>query len=332
MRFLTRLLFLIGALRAGRPAASQSDGERDVDPREREIVSTPRAEWALVVLLIGAGLLAGAFAVLIAAWPNTQILGGTLGGAFLLLAAALILAGKRVVPQEVAVEERTIPAGGRARDEARELVTDGVEGVTRRKLIVAAAGVTGCGLLGAAALPITAWGPSAAQRIDSSPWRAGSVVVDERGEHITADDIELGSWLTGFPEGASVEDIGSPVVIVRVDPTTLDLPAGREGWAPEGLLAYSKICTHAGCAVSMYRYPLFKPQAPGPYAPGPALVCPCHFSTFDVQRGAPVVFGPAGRPLPQLPLRIGPGRRLEAAGPMSGSVGPAWWGVKRPLT
>ena len=56
-------------------------------------------------------------------------------------------------------------------------------------------------------------------------------------------------------------------------------------------------------------------------------MCPCHYSTFDPARGAAVEFGPAGRPLPQLPLAIGPGRKLLAAGPLSGPVGPAWWGV-----
>ncbi|MEA2154116.1 MAG: ubiquinol-cytochrome c reductase iron-sulfur subunit, partial [Solirubrobacteraceae bacterium] len=94
-------------------------------------------------------------------------------------------------------------------------------------------------------------------------------------------------------------------------------------WAPEGLLAYSKICTHAGCAVSLFRHPLNEDTS-GP----PALVCPCHYSTFDVRRAAKVTLGPAGRPLPQLPLRVQAGR-LVAAGPLSGSVGPAWWGTDR---
>ena len=66
-----------------------------------------------------------------------------------------------------------------------------------------------------------------------------------------------------------------------------------------------------------------------PTSDAPALVCPCHYSTFDVRRAAKVTLGPAGRPLPQLPLRIDERRRLVAGGPLSGSVGPAWWGTKR---
>ena len=64
----------------------------------------------------------------------------------------------------------------------------------------------------------------------------------------------------------------------------------RERWAPEGIVAYSKICTHAGCAISLYRAPLFQPTEPKP-----ALVCPCHYSTFDPADGGTVTFGPAGR-------------------------------------
>jgi len=134
--------------------------------------------------------------------------------------------------------------------------------------------------------------------------------------------VDEGSFVTAFPEHADKEDLGSPIVVVRVDPSTLNLPAQRRTWAPEGILAYSKICTHAACAISLYRSPL----SPSTQARGPALVCPCHYSTFDVLNGGGVEFGPAGRPLPQLPLSIDARGALRAAGPMSGPVGPSWWG------
>jgi ubiquinol-cytochrome c reductase iron-sulfur subunit len=88
-------------------------------------------------------------------------------------------------------------------------------------------------------------------------------------------------------------------------------------------VAYSKSCTHAGCAVSIPRSPLYPPRAPRP-----ALVCPCHYSTFDPAKGADVIFGPAGRALPQLPLSIDPAGNLMAAGELSGDVGPAWRGTR----
>ena len=84
-----------------------------------------------------------------------------------------------------------------------------------------------------------------------------------------------------------------------------------------------RICTHAGCAVALYREPAF-PEA----EPKPAFVCPCHYSTFDPAAGGAVLFGPAGRPLPQLPLGVDGFGYLVAAGPMSGPVGPSWWGVR----
>jgi ubiquinol-cytochrome c reductase iron-sulfur subunit len=114
------------------------------------------------------------------------------------------------------------------------------------------------------------------------------------------------------------------VVVVRVDPRTLRLPRGRRGWAPMGILAFSQICTHAGCAVTLFRYPVDERLSEGP-----ALVCPCHYSTFDVRQAAKPVFGPAARPLAQLPLAVAADGTLVAAGPLSGSVGPAWWSVKR---
>ena len=147
--------------------------------------------------------------------------------------------------------------------------------------------------------------------------------MDERGRPLRAGDIEQGSFYTAFPEGADRELIGSPLVVVRLEPSALHLPAGRNGWAPDGILAFSKICTHAGCAIALYRKPTFPAVEPGP-----ALVCPCHYSTFDPAAGGTVLFGPAGRPLPQLPLLVDASDHLRAAGNFSGPVGPSWWGVR----
>jgi ubiquinol-cytochrome c reductase iron-sulfur subunit len=112
-------------------------------------------------------------------------------------------------------------------------------------------------------------------------------------------------------------------VVVRLPTAQLRLPDDRRGWAPKGIVAYSKICTHAGCAIALYRKPTFPPVEPRP-----ALVCPCHYSTFDPARAGKVLFGPAGRALPQLPLFVDPAGDLRAAGNFSGPVGPSWWGVR----
>src|SRR5204863_6030943 len=128
-----------------------------------------------------------------------------------------------------------------------------------------------------------------------------------------ADEVEQGTFYTAFPEGADKEELGSPVVVVRREPAQI---REHRAWAPEGIVAYSKICTHAGCAIALYRKPTF-PEV----QPRPALICPCHYSTFDPADGGSVLFGPAGRDLPQLPLEIDEMGELRAGGNFSGPVG-----------
>jgi ubiquinol-cytochrome c reductase iron-sulfur subunit len=294
------------------------------DPSEREARPRPRAELLVAGACAAAGALGVAFAVLFVVDPDTQLLGAGLGASLAALAVAFIVAARAVVPQETAVEERPELVREEEEQAVDETVRESGEGVTRRRLLGAAAGVAGAGLGAAFVVPVSALGPNVADRINHTPWRRGRRLVHQDGRPILADEVEVKTMLTAFPVGADPRQLGSPVVLVRVPVAELDLPAGRRDWAPEGILAYSKICTHAGCAVALYRAPLYEPTSRPP-----ALVCPCHYSTFDVRRGAQVTFGPAGRPLPQLPLMIAPDRSLRAAGGFSGSIGPAWWSVRR---
>jgi ubiquinol-cytochrome c reductase iron-sulfur subunit len=314
-------------LRRGKPAPPPP--ESALDPRERSLPRSARAELLVAALLALGGVVGGAFAVVYLLDPanETQWLGLALGGALALVAAALIVAGKAVVPQEVAVEERSQLVHERQEAEVAELAAQGGEGVTRRKLLGGAAGVAGVGLGAALVAPAASLGPNVSQRIDDTPWRRGVRVVDERGRRLTAEDVPAGTFVTAFPEGASLRDLAAPIVLVRLPPGAIHLPDGRDpaAWAPEGIVAYSKICTHAGCAIALYRYPSFRATQPRP-----ALVCPCHYSTFDPARGADVISGPAGRPLPQLPLAIDPAtRELRANGGYSASIGPSWLNANR---
>jgi quinol---cytochrome c reductase iron-sulfur subunit len=324
MKLLWRALVAAVVLLFGRGRRAERPEEPPPEPSHREVHPSRSAENLVISLLVGVACLALAFVVLYAVDDDTQLLGLGLGLAFALLAAAAIVAAKRLVPQETAVEERPQLERPGEEDEVVALVDQGAEGVSRRKLIGLAAGAA-CASLGAAiAVPAASLGPDVGNIIRETPWRRGRRVVDEHGRPISADAVETKAFLTGFPEGADPRELGSPIVIVRLPPETLQPPAGRESWAPEGILAYSKICTHAACAISLYRAPLYEPTAPGP-----ALVCPCHYSTFDVRRGAAVVFGPAGRPLPQLPLAIDAQRHLIATGGFSGPPGPSWLSVRR---
>jgi ubiquinol-cytochrome c reductase iron-sulfur subunit len=327
VRLLERLALAGGALRGllkrTPPEAEEERALEEIDPRERRVPHDPRAELAVAALLVVGGLLAAAFGVLVVVHPQTQLLGGLLGGGLACLGIALGVASQRLVVQEVDVSERHPPVP----EEDAALVTElrrGGEGITRRRVLVGAAGVACCGLAGAAALPVTALGPGLGDRPDRTPWRRGRRLVDPRtGEPISADDLVVGASQSAMPEGASLQDLGAPIIVVRVAPGELDLPPERRTWAPEGFMAYSQICTHAACAVTLFRYPVDRETSKGP-----ALVCPCHYSTFDVLRAADPVFGPAVRALPQLPLSIAPDRTLVAAGPLSGSVGPSYWSVK----
>jgi ubiquinol-cytochrome c reductase iron-sulfur subunit len=286
-----------------------------------------RAELSVALLLLAAAACAVVFVVAYALdWANlTQWLGLSLGASLGFVATALIVAAKRLV----VVEERTEsypPEGGAAEEQERvvRIVAESGEGITRKRLLFGAAGAA-AGALGAALLaPAASLGPALdTGSLYGSPWRRGRRLVDETGEPMRAEEIETGTFYTAYPEDAEREEIAAPLAVVRLEPDQIALPPERVGWAPGGILAFSKICTHAGCAVSLYRHPKFEPTQPRP-----ALVCPCHYSTFDPADGGGVIFGPAGRALPQLPLQVDEQGELCAAGNFSAPVGPSFWGVR----
>jgi ubiquinol-cytochrome c reductase iron-sulfur subunit len=255
---------------------------------------------------------------------DTQLLGLAIGLSLLFLAAALVLIGRRLLPDEE-LQEPYPPVGHPLEEElVAQIIDEGVDGITRRRLL--RLGLLGAGgtIALAAITPALSFGP--ALRIGSllrTPWRRGRRLVDEDDRPLRAGDIEEGTFYTAFPEGADKEDAGSPVVVVRVPRGSLALPGDLAGFDVDGIVAYSAICTHAGCAISMYRVPTFRPTEPRP-----ALVCPCHYSTFDPATGGSVLFGPAGRPLPMLPLRVDGKGYLRAEGNFDEPVGPSWWGVR----
>jgi quinol---cytochrome c reductase iron-sulfur subunit len=287
----------------------------------------PGAELALIGLLLAVALGAAGFIAVYAlndVGHRTQLLGLTLGLSFVALAAAFTVIAKRLVVTEEIAEDYPPDEHPASEGEIAQLVEESGERFTRRRL-VAAAGIGAAGALGAALIvPVAGLGPvfDLASFV-STPWARGRRLVDASGRPLLAGEIEEADFYTAYPEGTDREQLAAPLVVVRLPVSQLRLPAVRAGWAPGGIVAYSKICTHAACAISLYRTPTF-PEV----EPGPALVCPCHYSTFDPATGGTVLFGPAGRPLPQLPLEVGPGGELRAAGNFSGPVGPAWWGVR----
>jgi ubiquinol-cytochrome c reductase iron-sulfur subunit len=325
------LVALRAAFRAVRgrtppPAApeSESESESDIDPRKRVVPSSRRAEGAVAATLVVAAIFALGFTVVyIVSSGDTQLLGIAMGGALCLVAAACIVAGKFVVPQETAVEERGALLDEEQTEAVIEVIESGGQGISRRALLAGAGGVAGAALVTAAATPLASLGPTL-HDFHTTPWARGIRLVDDQGKPYRADEIQLGSFYTALPEHSNPEAFGAGILVVRLPPSYIHLPAARRDWAPEGILAYSKICPHAGCAISLYRYPTYAPTSQVP-----AFTCPCHYSTFLPGEGGRLIFGPAGRSLPQLPLMVDGDGHLRAAGPFHEDIGPSWWGVHR---
>ena len=295
----------------------------EVPPPALDETPDPRSELVAAVLLIAAAVAFVGFVVFYVVSEDTQLLGLSIGLGLVLAGVAAALAGKRVVIQEKATDEYKDFGDREERREVANHLVEAKVGVTRRKLLFSSLAAVGAALGAAAVVPIASLGPRVGEKVYETPWSAGKKVVDETGAPITLDTLSPGEFITGFPEGESKEDIGSALMIVRLQTDELELPADRADSAPGGYVAYSKICTHAGCAVSLFRYPTFDEAQPGP-----ALVCPCHYSTFNPADGGKVLFGPAGRPLPQLPLRAGAEGGLEAAGGFYEPIGPSYGGIR----
>ena len=151
-------------------------------------------------------------------------------------------------------------------------------------------------------------------------WERGRRLTrDPSGTPIKATDVTLGSVFHVIPEGLRdadhwIEEKAKAVVlVVRVEPEILKEAEDRKSWSYEGIVAYSKICTHVGCPVALYEQQTHH------------LLCPCHQSTFDIADGAKVVFGPAKRALPQLPITVDDEGYLIAQDDFAEPIGPSYW-------
>ena len=159
------------------------------------------------------------------------------------------------------------------------------------------------------------------ERFRHTMWDEGvRLVRDPSGTPIKASDVTIGSAFHVIPEGLNElhdgklnEKAKAVVLLMRLDPDKLEVSEGREDWNVDGIVAYSKICTHVGCPVALYEQHTHH------------LLCPCHQSTFDVTREAKVVFGPASHALPQLPITVNEEGFLVARSDFQEPVGPVYW-------
>lgn len=151
-------------------------------------------------------------------------------------------------------------------------------------------------------------------------WKKGMhLTIDPSGTRIKAADVTLGSVFHVIPENILTsgdyleEKAKAAVLLMRLNPDDLNEPKGRENWQYNGIVAYSKICTHVGCPVALYEQQTHH------------LLCPCHQSTFDVTQNCEVIFGPASRALPQLPIEVDAEGYLVAQSDFHEPVGPSFW-------
>lgn len=278
------------------------------NPRRLEIILT-----AIFILSLAAFAGFGA-----AYWQGASNfwLGASLGIGTTAFGFSLAAWGKYLMPRGPFEEPRKLMA---VRPEERELVigdftSRGKVAIERRSFLLkamgAAAGVFGIII----AFPLTrSLGPDPKKQLYTTTWRKGSYLTSLEGNRVTVDSIDVGSLITVFPE----TDVGgalSQTVLIRLQANgDIVTQKGRETWGPHGYVAFSKVCTHAGCPVGLYE------------ALTEQLLCPCHQSLFDVRAGCEPVFGPAPRPLAQLPLYVDSSGNLRAQTGYDEPIGPGFW-------
>ena len=235
---------------------------------------------------------------------------------------------KTLMPDnEVSEMRHQARSSDETRAQALEIVklADGESGFSRRKLIRRS-------MYGALAFfPIPAiiifgdLGPVVGDTLKHTMWKSGTrLTKDLTGIPIKASDVTIGSVFHVIPEGLSEmeehkleEKAKAAVLLVRVNPSDLNEDPAKADWSYQGIVAYSKICTHVGCPVALYEQHTHH------------LLCPCHQSTFDLANHCEVVFGPASRPLPQLPIAVDAEGYLIAQSDFLEPVGPSFWDIRK---
>ncbi len=252
---------------------------------------------------------------------SNHLLGIGLAIAMLGIGTGAVHWAKTLMPDEERVEYRHMQRGT---DEEREAAVSILKlgaaesGIGKRPLIRRT-------LLAAMALvPLPAVfllrdaGPMPGNQLSTTFWKAGTRLTrDPEGGAVKASDLTLGSVVHIMPEG--INNVDDPleerakaaVLLIRLEPELLDEKSVPDSY--NGIVAYSKICTHLGCPVALYEQQTHH------------LLCPCHQSTFDLTKNCKVIFGPARRPLPQLAITVDDEGYLIAKHGFTQAVGPDFW-------
>lgn len=313
----------------------------DTDPKaarraERQVASMFTLSMVFIILAVIAYATIDKFAtiyipVLGEVGTSNVVLGFTFGIAVFLIGAGAIQWAKKLMPDVEVVQERHDMVSEKSDDQlAAAQYERGKDesGFARYKLIRRS-------LLGALALfPIPlvvvlrdlwitpADSPSPTEILSETLWTSGKRIVSD-GTYVLVrpEDLPVGGLVSALPEGImevqeeehNMNARGkATIILVRMDPDQIRSQQG-EGWDYNGILAYSKICTHVGCPIALYEQRTHH------------LLCPCHQSTFDLADSGAVIFGPAARNMPQLPISVDEEGYLIATQDFAQPVGPSFW-------
>jgi ubiquinol-cytochrome c reductase iron-sulfur subunit len=302
------------------PADDETTATTEAEPATGSAASAgkPSAEGergpvvAFSASIIAALALAGVY---IAGGQNQAegiLLAITLGG----IGVGLVLWAQRFMPAGPEVEPRgRITSKKEDRAVFLEDWDEGSSTFGRRRFLTKMLFGSFAALGAALVFPIRSLGPAPGRGFDSTAWTSGSRMVRTSGLPVSVQELAVNGVATVFPDGHIGEE-DSQVVLIRLR-SGEDSSTSEEDGSYEGLVAFSKVCTHAGCPVG-----LFEEQTGH-------LLCPCHQSTFDVKDGAKPVFGPATRPLPQLPISADDEGNLIALGDFPDPIGPGYWNQDR---
>jgi ubiquinol-cytochrome c reductase iron-sulfur subunit len=257
-------------------------------------------------------------------------LGFTMGVAILLIGAGAIQWAKKLMPDVEVVQQRhDMNSEPEAAAEAAANYQRGKEEsgfvrypIIRRTLIAALALFPIPLIVLLRDLWITPPGESPEQELSRTAWHEGlRIVADGNFQPIRPEDIPVGGLVSALPidimeiqeEEHNLNARGkAAIILVRMDPDQIRSQQGDD-WDYQGILAYSKICTHVGCPIALYEQRTHH------------LLCPCHQSTFDLADSGDVIFGPAARRMPQLPIGVDEEGFLVARSDFTEPVGPSFW-------
>lgn len=293
------------------------------DPRlEPSTRHTRRAEVLAAACFVASFLCTVALTSTYSVGGQIQIEGGFLGMAMGTFGAGMVIWGKYLMPKGPFVEERHFESRSHLaslEEERQEFAgAFGRGGVVlaRRGFLLKLMGLAGAAIGASFIFPLRSLGPQPKKTLFTNYWHKGTRMVQADGTPVKVTTLEVGGVATVFPEGGQDDpqvQANAQVILLHVSTQPQVTQPGKETWSPHGYLAFSKVCTHAGCPVGLYEEQTQQ------------LLCPCHQSLFDVLNGARPVFGPAPRPLPQLAIYADKQGYLRSQHDFLEPIGPGFW-------